>query len=85
MFTIAIYILMPLIATVAGVKIYMYFGDHNPPHFHAKYGGDEDVFDIDGEHLDGDLPTKKRKKVRSWAKENKDYLKDQWEKHQFKK
>jgi hypothetical protein len=22
-----------------GITILMFFGDHNPPHFHARYGG----------------------------------------------
>ena len=24
-----------------GIAIYMYWGDHGPPHFHARYGGEE--------------------------------------------
>lgn len=82
MLTFAIFILMPIIATVAGVKIYMYFDDHNPPHFHARQSGKEDVFDIKGNLIDGDLPLNKRKKVKRWAKQEKRFLKDQWKKHQ---
>jgi Domain of unknown function (DUF4160) len=25
----------------------MYFNDHSPPHFHAKYAGDEALYEID--------------------------------------
>ena len=25
----------------------MYYDDHNPPHFHAEYGGDEALISID--------------------------------------
>jgi hypothetical protein len=80
--TIAIFILMPIIATVAGVKIYMYFRDHNPPHFHAKHDGKDQVYDFDGNRLQGKIDTKKSKKVSRWAKENKAFLEDEWEKHQ---
>ena len=35
----------------------MYYRDHPPPHFHAKYGGDEAIIAIDtGEVLAGRLP-----------------------------
>lgn len=84
MTSLALIILMPIIATVAGVKIYMYFNDHNPPHFHAKHGGKEDVFDLDGQLMDGELHPKKRKKVSTWAKENRSFLEGQWNKHKKK-
>ena len=32
----------------------MYFNDteqHHKPHFHAKYGGEQAVFDLDGNYL----------------------------------
>jgi len=29
---------MPEISRFYGIVIRMYFGDHNPPHFHAAYG-----------------------------------------------
>ena len=57
--TIAIYVLTPAIATIAGVSIYMYFKDHNPPHFHAKEGGDEAVYDFEGNALKGEISQKK--------------------------
>lgn len=75
-------ILMPVIAVIAGVKIYMYFKDHNPPHFHAKEGSEEEVFDLDGKSLRGGVSPKKSKKIRNWAKDNKDFLNDQWNEHQ---
>ena len=28
---------MPLISEFFGISIYMYYEDHNPPHFHAIY------------------------------------------------
>jgi hypothetical protein len=29
---------MPTISRFFGILIQMYFDDHNPPHFHVKYG-----------------------------------------------
>jgi hypothetical protein len=35
----------------------MYFGDHPPPHFHARYSGDAAMIEIaSGEVIAGSLP-----------------------------
>ncbi len=31
---------MPEISRFFGIVIAMYYRDHQPPHFHARYGGD---------------------------------------------
>lgn len=47
---------MPVISRFYGILIAMYFNDHNPPHFHAKYFGYEALFAFDGTILEGELP-----------------------------
>lgn len=37
---------MPTISSFYGVIIRMYWADHAPPHFHARYAGNEIVVDI---------------------------------------
>ena len=37
---------MPLISIFGGIRITMYFDDHNPPHFHADYSGHRAVIRI---------------------------------------
>lgn len=37
---------MPEISRFFGIVIRMYWNDHNPPHFHAYYAGDEVLIDI---------------------------------------
>jgi hypothetical protein len=37
---------MPEISRFFGIVIKMFFDDHNPPHFHAEYGGDVALIDI---------------------------------------
>ena len=32
---------MPTICMFRGIKIYINWREHQPPHFHAKYGGEE--------------------------------------------
>ena len=37
---------MPEISRFYGIIIRMFLDDHNPPHFHAAYGDDEVLVDI---------------------------------------
>ncbi len=37
---------MPEISRFLGIVIKMFFDDHNPPNFHAEYGGDLALIDI---------------------------------------
>lgn len=37
---------MPEISRFFGIVIQMYWNDHNPPHFHAFYAGEEALIDI---------------------------------------
>ena len=48
--------------------IYMYYMDHNPPHFHAMYGEYEAIFEIMSLNLlKGSLPPKAISLVTEWA------------------
>ena len=38
---------MPTISTFYGILIRMYFNDHAPPHFHARYGEFEATINLD--------------------------------------
>jgi phosphomannomutase len=38
---------MPEISRFYGIIIAMFYEDHNPPHFHAHYSGDQVVIKID--------------------------------------
>ncbi len=45
---------MPEISRFLGIIIAMYYNDHNPPHFHARYGNFHAVIAIDtGEIIEG--------------------------------
>ena len=58
----------------------MYFNDHNPPHFHAKYSGYEALFNFDGEIIEGDIPKRATKFVQEWISFHKSELEENWEK-----
>ena len=70
---------MPTICMFRGIKIYMNWRDHMPPHFHAVYGGEEVVVSIhDIEVLDGSLPGKQLKMLLGWAALHQDELEENW-------
>jgi hypothetical protein len=59
--------------------IRMYFGDHNPPHFHAYYGGAKAVFAISSlDIIDGGLPTRATKLIEEWATLHQTELEQAW-------
>jgi hypothetical protein len=48
---------VPRLSEFYGIVIYMYWSDHNPPHFHAIYGSHEAQVRIgDRMIVAGDLP-----------------------------
>ena len=70
---------MPVISRFYGILIAMYFNDHNPPHFHAKYSGYEALFDFEGTILEGELPKRAVHFVQEWISLHKDELHANWE------
>ena len=60
----------PRISAFYGIVIEMHFGDHAPPHFHARYSGEEATIVIaTGDILDGSLPPRALRLVREWLSE----------------
>lgn len=59
---------MPEISRFLGIVIYMYFNDHNPPHFHVKYNEYRAVISIDKfSILEGYLPARVLGLAVEWA------------------
>jgi len=57
----------------------MYFNDHHPPHFHAKYNENEVIIAIrDLKVLKGELPPRALKMVKEWAKLYEKGLLENW-------
>lgn len=71
---------MPELSLFYGIRITMYYTDHNPPHFHAEYSGKKAIVDIDeGMIIEGALPAKQMKLVLAWCEIHKDELMQNWE------
>jgi len=59
----------------------MYFGDHQPPHFHARYAGHSAKIDIDTlAIIDGKLPARALGLVTEWAALHQQELRDAFQK-----
>ena len=56
---------MPELSRFFGIVILMYFRDHPPPHFHARYGDHEAKFAIEnGKLIEGHFPKRAASLVR---------------------
>ena len=57
----------------------MYFHDHPPPHFHARYGEFEATIDLATlEVIEGKLPGRGLSLVQEWAMIHKEELLEDW-------
>ena len=71
---------MPEISLFAGIRITMYYDDHNPPHFHAEYAGFKCIVDVQrGCVIKGALPSRQLKLVLAWNELYRDELMQNWE------
>ncbi len=70
---------MPRISEFYGITILMFFGDHNPPHFHVRYAGHTARVALDGTVLAGTLPRRAARLVMEWAELHADELEQCWE------
>jgi hypothetical protein len=71
---------MPEISRFYGIIIAMFFDDHNPPHFHARYGKEKVAIEIHSLRiLEGHIPPRALGIVIEWASQHKDELLSNWE------
>ena len=71
---------MPEISVFFGIRVTMYYDDHNPPHFHADYNDKKVLVDIlQGRVLSGAFPSRQLKYVLAWSDIHQDELMENWE------
>ena len=73
---------MPEICRFYGIVITINFQEHGPPHFHARYGGDGALVNIDTLSMEGRLPARARGLVVEWADLHQDELREAWNRAQ---
>ena len=71
---------MPEISRFYGIVIAMFYDEHNPPHFHARYGGDKVIIEIRSLRvLEGRIPPRALGLVMEWASQHQGELLGDWE------
>lgn len=71
---------MPTISMFRGIKVFINYKDHMPPHFHAQYGADQVIVSINEiDVLEGNLPKKQLQMLLGWAAFHQSELLENWE------
>ena len=71
---------MPEVSRFFGIVIRMYFDEHNPPHFHALYAGNEAQIGINPIiTLEGKLANRAASMVIEWAAIHQQELMHNWD------
>ena len=71
---------MPEICRFYGIIIAMFYDEHNPPHFHARYGSYKVAIDIRAlSVLGGKFPARALGMVIEWASQHQDELLKNWD------
>ena len=70
---------MPEISRFFGIVVQMYYGDHEPPHFHVRYSGQKALIAIEtGALLRGYLSPRALGLVTEWAAQHRVDLMEDW-------
>jgi len=69
---------MPEISRFLGIVIFMNFNEHNPPHFHAKYGDYQIIVEIITGVVEGKFPKRALNLVMEWYEMHRDELLNNW-------
>ncbi len=70
---------MPIISTFLGISVYIQYNEHNPPHFHAKYGKYKISITITDGLITGSFPKRALKLVLEWYELHVNELLEDWE------
>ena len=70
---------MPELSRFYGIVVKMYYNNHSPPHFHAEYGSDGMVVDINTlAIIGGRIPPRATGLVMEWAAQHQTELQQAW-------
>ena len=71
---------MPELCRFYGIIIAMFYSEHNPPHFHARYGDERIAIEISTLRImEGGLPPRALGLVMEWASQHKEDLMLDWD------
>jgi len=69
---------MPIISRFFGIVVFMFWREHAPPHFHAKYGDEEVVIEIETGKVTGSMSRRGLALVQEWRELHKKELLENW-------
>jgi len=69
---------MPVVSRFLGIIIAMYWDDHAPPHFHAKYAEYEITVNIRTGVVEGKFPKRALRHVLEWYELHREELIENW-------
>ncbi len=69
---------MPVVSRFLGIIIAMYWDDHAPPHFHAKYAEYEITVNIRTGVIEGKFPKRALRHVLEWYEIHREELIENW-------
>lgn len=70
---------MPVISRFLGIVISMFWNDHAPPHFHARYGEYAIAVNVDNGVVEGKFPQRALRHVLEWYGLHQEELRRNWE------
>ena len=71
---------MPIISVFFGIVIRMFYGEHEPAHFHAEHQGQQGKFDLKGKMIAGNIRSRTALRlIREWASLRGRELEADWE------
>ena len=65
---------MPIISRFFGIIVFMFWREHQPPQFHAKYGDEEVIVEIQTGKVTGNISQRVLNMVQEWRELHKDEL-----------
>lgn len=72
---------MPIVSQFYGIIVSMFFHDidkHHLPHIHVQYAEYRSTFDLNGNMLFGNIPSKQKKLIEAWIEMRKEDLTTLW-------
>ena len=69
---------MPIISRFFGIVVYMYWREHAPPHFHAKYQDEEIAVEIETGSVAGRMGLRALALIQEWRQMHKTELLADW-------
>ncbi len=69
---------MPIISRFFGIIVFMFWREHQPPHFHAKYRDEEVIVEIETGRVTGNISPRVLNMVQEWKELHQDELMADW-------